>query len=321
MRGGIAAGALLLAAASYFSLAVGVVGLSPLALVRPGDADLEILIQSRLPRLAAVLLAGASLAVAGLLMQRLTHNRFVSPTTAGTVEASVLGLLITIWLLPGASLVTRMLFAIACAIVATIVFLQLLQRLAVSDGLMVALVGLMYGGVISAVATFFALRNDLMQFLDVWTSGSFSGVLAGRYEPLYIVAAVSVAVYLFADRFTVVGMGREMSVNLGVNYHRWLYAGLILVSLVAAVVTSVVGALPFLGLIVPNIVTLFMGDNMRAALPVTALVGAAFVLVCDVAGRVIRFPYEIPASVIAGVIGGAVFIWLIVRATDRSAVA
>lgn len=309
----LVAGALGLAVAGYLSLAVGVGGVGLRGLVAPTPDQWQILLQSRIPRLCAVLLAGSALAVAGLVMQRITQNRFVSPSTSGTTEAAVLGVLVATLLFGEQALVIKMLIAIAFAVIGTFGFLRLIARVHSTDGLAVALVGLMYGGVIGAVATFLAYRADLLQFLEIWTAGSFSGVQAGRFEPLLLVAPVTVLAYLYADRFTVVGMGNSFATNLGVDYRRVRAVGLFTMSVTAAVMVVVVGALPFLGLIVPNLVSMALGDNLRQVLPVTALAGAALVLACDVAGRLIRYPYEVSASTLIGLIGGAVFIVLILR--------
>lgn len=313
----VSLGAVVLAVGAYLSLAVGVVPISLGDMLAPDEREWMLLTQVRIPRMVAVLLSGAALAVAGLIMQRVTQNSFVSPSTSGTVEAAVLGILIATLLVPGVSLLGKMALAIAVAIVGTLLFLHLLQRIRHRDPIVVALVGLMYGGVLSAITVFIAYQRDLLQLLEIWTTGSFSAVMSGQYEPLYAVLAVGVLGYLFADRFTVVGMGREFATNLGVSYTRILYTALVIVSVMAAVVVVVVGAIPFLGLIVPNVVSMFMGDHVRRTLPVTAIAGAAFVLVCDVIGRMIRFPYEIPVATIAGVLGAAVFIWLILRAAQR----
>lgn len=313
-------GLVVLAVGSYLSLGVGASSVGVGDLISPSAADWHILTTSRIPRLISILLAGASLAVAGLIMQRITANRFVSPSTSGTVEAAVLGILIATMFFNSTSLVVKMVIAIITAIAGTMIFLQMLQRIQHREGIVVALVGLMYGGVLAAITTFIAYQRDMVQFLDIWTTGSFSGILQGRYEPLYIVLVVGVIGYLFADRFTVIGMGESFATNLGLNYQRILYIGLIVVSVMAAVVVVVVGAIPFLGLIVPNVVTLLMGDNVKKVLPVTALAGAGFVLACDVVGRSVIHPYEIPVATIAGAIGGVVFIWLILRSAKGSAV-
>lgn len=306
---------------SYLSLGVGAassVGVRDL--LTPGGVDWHILTTSRIPRLLAIVMSGAALSVAGLIMQRITANRFVSPSTSGTVEAAVLGILIATMFFNSTSLLAKMLIAIVTAIIGTLIFLQMLQRIQHRESIVVALVGLMYGGVLAAITTFVAYQRDMVQYLDIWTTGSFSGILEGRYEPLYLVLLVGVIGYLFADRFTVIGMGESFATNLGLNYRRILYIGLVVVSVMAAVVVVVVGAIPFLGLIVPNVVTLLMGDNVRRVLPVTALAGAGFVLACDVLGRTVIHPYELPVATIAGVIGGAVFIWLILRSAKGASV-
>lgn len=310
----LAAAAGVLAVASVLSLFVGVVNVAPWSLFQPDTDAYRALVIARIPRLLALLLAGSSMAVAGVIMQQVTRNRFVSPSTAGTVESAVLGIVLaTVWL-PGAPLMARMLVAIATSLLGTFLFLQLLRRIRTADSIVVPLVGLMFGAVVSAIAAFIAYHYDLLQLVDTWTTGSFSRVLRGRYEPLYAVVAGLLLAYVYAARFTVVGMGERFAVNLGVHYHRIVNLGLAIAAITTAIVVVVVGAIPFLGLIVPNVVAMWLGDNVRRTLPITALAGAGFVLVCDVIGRVIRHPYEIAVGTIAGVIGCVVFLVLILRA-------
>ena len=313
----LVAALLAVAAGAFASLFIGVSDLTPLDLLHPDEAQARVFLVSRVPRLAAVLLAGSAMAVAGLVMMHLTRNRFVSPSTAGTTEWAGLGIVVATLCWGGSSVLGKMSVAIGFALVGTWVFLRLLRRLVFSDMIVVPLVGIMLGGVVSAAAMFLAYRFDLLQSMDAWTNGDFSGVLAGRYELLYAVAAATAAAYLFADRFSVAGMGEAFAVNLGIAYDRVVRIGLVLVSVVTAIVVVTVGAIPFLGLVVPNLVTMAMGDNLRRVLPVTALAGAAFVLVCDVAGRVIRYPYEVPVGSVVGVVGGVLFIGLLLRARTR----
>ena len=132
-------------------------------------------------------------------------------------------------------------------------------------------------------------------------------------EMLYIAVPVTLLAYLFADRFTLAGMGEEFAVNLGLHYKQIVNTGLAIVALTTSVVVLTVGAIPFLGLIVPNVVTMIMGDNIKKSLPYTALLGALFVLACDIIGRTIRYPYEIPIGTIVGVLGSGMFLFLIMR--------
>ncbi|MYC95485.1 MAG: iron chelate uptake ABC transporter family permease subunit [Caldilineaceae bacterium SB0661_bin_32] len=302
-----------LTAVSAWSLFIGVSDIGLSDLLRAEPSKMLLFAVSRVPRLAAILLSGSAMGVVGLIMQSLVRNRFVAPTTAGTVDAASLGLVIAAIWLAGASVFLKMTVAVVFALAGTALFMALVQRLRYADIIVVPLIGIMLGGVIQAAATFLALRYDLLQSLSAWTNGDFSGILRGRYELLYLVGAMTAAAYLFANRFTLAGMGRDVAVNLGVNYLRVLYGGMALAASVAAVVVVVVGGIPFLGLVVPNLVTMTMGDNLRRVLPLTAVSGAFFVLACDIVSRTIRFPYEIPVGTVVGVVGGGLFLALVLR--------
>ena len=314
----VAAALVALVGAGSASLFVGVGDLTPADLLHPDEAQARVLWTSRVPRLLAILLAGSAMAVAGLVMMHLTRNRFVSPQTAGTTEWVGLGIVVaTLWS-GGTSVLGKMSIGVVFALAGTALFVWLLQRMVLTDVVVVPLVGILLGGVVSAATTFLAYRFDLLQSMDVWMNGDFSGVLAGRYELLWLVLAATVVAYLWADRFSVAGMGESFAINLGVAYTRVVVVGLAIASVVTAIVVVSVGSIPFLGLVVPNLVTLAMGDNLRRVLPVTALTGAAFVLVCDVLARTVRYPYEVPVGMIGGVIGGVLFIWLLLRARRRA---
>lgn len=279
--------------------------------------DWQLLLISRLPRTLALLLAGMSLAVAGLIMQMLVRNRFVEPSTAGTIEAATLGVLVLALLAPDTPVLGKMLAAAAFAMAGTFLFLALLRRIPLRSPYMVPLVGLILGGVLQAVTTFFAYRYDMLQTVQAWTVGDFSGVLRGRYELLWVGAALAGAAWLAADRFTVAGMGQQFTTNLGLNYKRLSLVGFLIVSAISAAVVVTAGSIPFLGLIVPNVVSLLFGDNMRRSVPWVAVLGGLFVLACDIIGRLLVFPYEIPIGTVVGIIGGALFLFLLLRGRHR----
>ncbi|ASY76956.1 ABC transporter permease [Pectobacterium polaris] len=271
----------------------------------------DIFFISRVPRTLALLLAGSAMSVAGLIMQLLTQNRFVEPSLAGTTQSASLGLLVVMIAVPGATIFTKMVVASLFALAGTFLFMMLLQRIVLKSALVVPLVGIMLGAVISSITTFGAMYFDLLQALGSWESGDFSGVLQGRYELLWLVGALTLVACWIADRFTVAGMGREFSVNVGLNYRQVMMMGLSIIAIVSGVVVVVVGSLPFIGLIVPNLISMMMGDNVRKTIPWVCLLGGGLVLCCDIISRVIRYPFEIPVSVILGVIGAAVFLLLL----------
>ncbi|HZK05831.1 MAG TPA: iron chelate uptake ABC transporter family permease subunit [Actinomycetaceae bacterium] len=302
---------------------LGVIGLLVVSLftgvydIFGADDGTEMFWITRVPRTIALVLSGAAMAMSGLVMQLLTQNRFVEPTTTGTTEWAGLGLMTAIILAPTSSILFRMTVAVVFAFVGTMVFFMFLRRVTLRSSLIVPIVGIMLGAVVGSISTFVALQADLLQNLGVWFAGSFITVMRGQYEPLWIVIIVVVAVFLFADRLTVAGLGEDIATNVGLNYNRIILLGTGLIAIATGVVTVVVGNLPFLGLIVPNIVSLFRGDNMRSNLPWVCLLGIAIVTVCDIISRTIIMPFEVPVSLILGIIGGVVFVFLLLRQRRR----
>jgi len=298
---------------SICSLFVGVSAISPMDLLDFQSEETQIFLISRLPRLVAIILAGAGMSIAGLIMQSLSRNKFVSPTTAGTLDATRLGILVSMLLFANASMLEKMAVAFVFALAGTLLFMQILNRIKFKDAIFIPLVGLMFGNILSSITTFFAYKADVIQNMSAWLQGDFSMMMKGRYELLYISIPVLIIAYLFANRFTVAGMGEDFSKNLGIHYKRIVNFGLILVALITVTVVLTVGMIPFLGLIIPNIVSIFKGDHLEKTLPHTALLGAIFLLLCDMLGRVLIFPYEIPISLMVGVIGSGIFLYLLFR--------
>lgn len=296
--------------------------LVPLALASLllGVADLgaQVFALSRLPRTLAVLLTGAALAIAGVVMQQLVRNRFVEPGTTGTAEGAALGLLaITLWA-PGAALWLKMVVASLSAMAATALFLRLIRNLPPREVLLVPLVGIVFSGVLGALVTFIGWQTDLLQMIGIWLmTGEFSGVIAGRYELLWIAGGAAALAWAAADRFAILSLGREAAIGLGLSPDAVMRLGLVVVSVTMALVIVTVGMIPFVGLVVPNVVSRLLGDNLRATLPVTALAGAALVLVCDILARLIRYPYELPVGTVLGVLGSGLFLWLLHRGPAR----
>lgn len=280
---------------------------------RWNDEQSLIMSISRIPRTAALILAGIGMSISGLIMQQMTQNRFVAPTTAGTLDAAKLGILISILLASQSGAFVRMLFAFAFTFLASLVFLKIADRIRYRNIIFVPLVGLMFGGVLNSITTFFAYKNDIVQNVNAWMVGDFSGILQGNYELIYLSIPAVVITYLYANKFTVVGMGENFSKNLGLNYRTVLNIGLFCVSLTVSSVVLTVGAIPFLGLVIPNVVSILYGDNLQKTLPITAIFGAIFLLICDIIGRLVIYPFEIPIGMTVGIIGGSIFLILLIK--------
>ncbi len=298
---------------SIISIFIGVKEIGINELHKLDDIKLLILLQSRLPRLISTLIAGMSMSIAGLIMQQISRNKFVSPTTAATMDSAKLGILVSMLLFSSSGSLIKMLVAFGFAMGGTLLFMEILKRVKFKNAIFIPLVGMMIGNIIDSVTTFFAYRFDLVQNISTWLQGDFSMIIKGRYELLYISVPVLFIGYLYANKFTVAGMGEDFAANLGLNYKLVVNTGIVIVALISSLVIITVGSIPFLGLIIPNIVTIFYGDNMKKNIGPTALVGANFLLLCDILGRLIIYPYEISISLTVGVIGSLVFLYLLAR--------
>ncbi|NVD08007.1 ABC transporter permease [Vibrio sp. JPW-9-11-11] len=295
---------------SVLSLFVGIGQLNAAQLLAGDPQSWDLLFTSRVPRLAAVLLAGAGLSIAGLIMQQISQNRFASPSTSGTIECAMLGYVLSLVLFGNGN---QLWLIFSVSMLGTLVFVQFINRIQFKNAVFVPLVGIIFGNVVESVATFFAYKYDAIQNLSSWAVANFANLLQGDYELLYVAIPFAVFSLLYATRISAVGLGKDFALNLGLNYQQVLVVGVLLVSVMSASVVMIVGKLPFLGLIVPNLVSRFYGDNLRRNIPLTALLGALIVLVCDLAGRLIIFPYELPISNIISLLGGAVFIYFILQ--------
>ncbi|MBE5098989.1 MULTISPECIES: ABC transporter permease [Priestia] len=304
---------LVFAVLAVASLFIGVQDLSAVDLFHLTKEESQTLFFSRFPRLLSIIMAGMSLSICGLIMQQITRNKFVSPTTAGTMDWARLGVLISLLVFASASPLLKMTIAFIFSLAGNLLFMRILDRIKFNDTIYIPLVGLMLGSIVSSLATFIAYKYDLIQNLSSWLQGDFSLVVKGRYELLYLSIPLLIIAYLYADKFTVAGMGESFSINLGVKYKQIVNIGLVIVSLITSITILTVGMLPFLGLIIPNIVSIYRGDHLRKSLPHTALLGAVFVLACDILGRIIIFPYEISIGLMVGVIGSAIFLFMLIR--------
>lgn len=291
---------------AIISLFVGVYDLSQ-------EGGYEIFLITRVPRTLALMLAGASMSMCGIVMQLMTQNRFVEPTTTGTIEWAGLGLLFVHFFVPTPSIFIKMTGAIIFSFIGTMIFFFFLKKVKLKSSIVVPLIGIMLGAIVSSISTFLSLVSDLSQTLEIWFAGSFAPVQRGRYEYLYLILIITIAVFIMADKLTVAGLGKDIATNLGLNYNKIILTGTILVSIAVGIVASVIGNLPFLGLIVPNIVSMFRGDDLRTNLPYVCIFGIGTITFCDILSRTIIKPFELPVSLILGTFGSIVFIILILK--------
>lgn len=282
--------------------------------VLQGNSDaLHLMAVSRFPRLISILVAGSAMSICGLIMQQISQNKFVSPTTGATIDSAQLGIVIAMVLIPGATVMQKAIIAFVFSLVGTLMFMTFLRNLKVKNIVFVPLIGIMFGNIIGSITTYIGYEFDIMQNVGSWMQGNFSMILKGNYELLYLAIPLMVLAFVYAHKFTVAGMGEDFATNLGLDYKRIVNLGLIIVSIVTVCVVITAGQIPYIGLIIPNIVSLYKGDNVHENIWDIALFGAIFVLICDIVARIMIYPYELSVGLTVGVIGSAIFLYLILR--------
>lgn len=268
---------------------------------------------TRIPRTVALMLTGAAMSMSGLVMQLITQNRLVESTTTGTIEWAGLGLIFVYLVFPAPTLAQRMTGAIVFSFIGTMIFFLFLRRIKLRSSLIVPIIGMMLGAVISAISTFIGLVFQMTQNIESWFVGSFASVQIGRYEYLWLIVVVTFVIFIYADRLTLAGLGEDIATSLGANYNMIVIIGTGLISFAVGIVAAVIGNLPFLGLIVPNIVSMYRGDDLRSNLPWVCVIGMGTITLCDIISRTIIMPFEVPVSLILGTVGAVVFIIILMK--------
>ena len=298
---------------SIVSIFLGAKSINIIDILSGNKEALHLMAISRLPRLISILMAGSAMSICGLIMQQISQNKFVSPTTGATIDSAKLGIVIAMVLIPEATTMQKAMVSFVFALSGTLIFMTFLKNLKIKNVIFIPLVGIMFGNIIGSITTYIGYEYDIMQNRGSWMQGNFSMILKGNYELLYLSIPLIIIAIVFAHKFTVVGMGEDFAINLGLDYKKIVNLGLIIVSIVTVCVVITAGQIPYIGLIVPNIVSLYKGDNVHENIWDTALFGAIFVLICDILARIIVYPYELSVGLTVGVIGSAIFLCLILR--------
>lgn len=289
-------------------------------LFRPdGDVMREIFIRTRLPRLFLAFLVGAALECSGAAYQSVFRNALATPFTLGTASGGAFGAILAIKLgltfsVAGFSAVT--LFAFLGSLLSLIiVYLLGRHRGGVTTSTML-LSGVTTGFFFSAMTMFVHYLMDPTQSYRVviWTMG---GLDITEYGPILRIAPIIlvclVGLFTLGRSFNQICMGDEIAQSRGVNVWRSKNLTFILTSVLVGASVSVAGPIVFVGLIIPHAFRLILGSDYRLLLPVTALGGGAFLVLCDTIARLVLNPVELPVGVITALLGGPFFLFLLLR--------
>ncbi|MGL5478675.1 MAG: iron chelate uptake ABC transporter family permease subunit, partial [Clostridium sp.] len=167
---------------SFISIFIGVSDIKISDLFLLDNEKVNILLISRIPRLISIITAGMAMSVSGIIMQQISNNKFISPTTAATIDSAKFGVLVSMLIFTGATLFQKMVVSFIFSILGTVIFMKILKAIKLKNSIFIPLIGIMLGNVISSTTDFFAYKYDLIQNMNSFLQGDFSSVLKGNYE-------------------------------------------------------------------------------------------------------------------------------------------
>ncbi|GAT11466.1 iron ABC transporter permease [Mycolicibacterium novocastrense] len=277
----------------------------------------SIVLDARLPRVVLAAVIGAGLAGCGMVLQAVVRNPLADPMLLGVSSGASVGAVAV--LVAGAGL--GLFILPAAAFLGALVALVAVYFLARTGGRMTTLrlilAGVAVAEVLSAVASLLIITSDdphKAQSAVRWMLGGLGGATWSTVWIPAIAVAVGIAVLLAVTRpLNLLYSGEEAAAALGLDVHRFRAAMFVVVALMVGAMVAVSGAIGFVGLIMPHIVRMLVGADHRRALPAAALLGASFLIACDIAARTVAAPEELPVGVLTALVGGPYFLWLMRR--------
>lgn len=267
----------------------------------------------RIPRTLAAVLAGCALSVSGAILQSVLNNSLASPSIIGVNSGAGLFTVLIAAFYP-ASLYYTTIAAFIGALIAVFLVYFIARRTGASR-MAIVLSGVAVSSFIGAMTdTVLTLKPDAAIERTAFLIGGFSGITMSRlsFAGCFIVFAFVITL-VFGYDMNILALGDESAKSLGLNVARLRFIFLILAAMLAGSAISFAGLLGFVGLIVPHVSRLFVGYDNRILIPVSALLGSIFTLLCDLLARVLFAPFEIPVGIIMSFLGGPFFIYLLIK--------
>ncbi len=267
----------------------------------------------RIPRTLAAVLAGCALSVAGAILQSVLNSSLASPSIIGVNSGAGLFTVCIAAFLPGSIYYTTIAAFIGALLAVLLVFF--IARRTGASRMAIVLSGVAVSSIIGAMTdTVLTLKPDTAMERTAFLIGGFSGITMDRlsFAGCLIVFAFVMALFLGYD-MNVLALGDESAKSLGLHVVKLRFIFLILAAMLAGSAISFAGLLGFVGLIVPHVSRFLVGYDNRILLPVSALLGSIFTLLCDLLARVLFAPFEIPVGIIMSFLGGPFFIYLLIK--------
>ena len=309
----------LLITASFLSVMLGSVYINPADILKcfftPDKTSLTyiLIMNIRLPRMLGAIIAGMGLSVAGVILQGVMNNALASPNTIGVNSGAGFFVMLAMMLFPHSGYATSIASFVGALLTTLAIYAS--AYMADSSRTTIILAGITVSSFLNAgINTIKLINTDITLNITSFLMGTLSGLTFNKIAlpAIGIIAAVLVSLIL-AKPLNILSLGDDYARSLGLNVPLTRFFLLVLSSIMAGLVVSFAGLLSFIGLIVPHICRTLFGSDARYLLPTSALLGASFVLICDIIGRLIAAPYELPAGIIMAFIGGPFFMYLLLK--------
>ena len=273
----------------------------------------------RLPRIILALCVGIGLSVTGVVMQAIVKNPLADPYILGVSSGASLGATLAIML----GLTTFLngnaigVFAFIGAFVVSMLVLVISNAGGRPNSTKLLLAGMALSSVCSAFSSFIVyIKNDAegMKSITFWLMGSLGG--AKWEEIVFILPLIIIGLLFFMSQYRILNLmllGDEVSITLGTDLHRYRQIYLVITSLMVGLVVYSAGMIGFVGLIIPHIVRIFFGTDHKKLIPISALLGALFLVWADVLSRIIIENAELPIGILISMVGAPFFVYLMIR--------
>ncbi|WP_255488077.1 FecCD family ABC transporter permease [Ornithinibacillus hominis] len=287
-----------------------------LALTSSNQTDeITIIRELRIPRVVAAMFVGASLSVAGAIMQGLTRNPLADPGLLGLTAGANLALAITIASIPSANYFSIMLACfLGAAIGALLVFGIGLMKKGGFSPFRIVLAGAAVTALLTAISDAIGIYFKIAKDVSMWTSGGLIGTTWKQLMVIIPVIMIGIIVaILFSRQLTILSLHENVAVGLGQKTRQIKAVLFVVIILLTGAAVALVGNMVFIGLMIPHMVRAMVGTDYRVIIPFSAIVGATFMMLADLAGRTINAPYETPVAAIVAILGLPFFLIVIHR--------
>ncbi|WP_339260429.1 iron ABC transporter permease [Lysinibacillus sp. FSL K6-3209] len=279
----------------------------------PANIDHQIIRTSRIPRICAVLLVGAFLAVAGAVMQGITRNYLASPSLMGVNDGSAFVITLAIVFFPGLPNYQMILLSmLGSALGAGIVFgFGSLIRNGLSP-VRLAIIGTVIGTFLSSIATAVAMYFQVSQTVSAWYNTKVHTVDNSMLILSIPFGLIGLMLALFSARaITITALGDDIAIGLGQKTKAVKMVSMLAVVCLTGTAVALVGKIAFVGLVIPHITRFLVGVDYRFIIPCAAVIGAFFLALCDVLSRYVNYPFETPIGVLTALVGVPFFLYLV----------